>query len=241
METLILILLRILFTIIISPLYFFAKICGEKLGKILCIMVLCSIPICFALSIYGEFYAERGGQLIISDEEFNATIGLSYDEVEKILETHTTKPSFFYKNSNIMLFLSIVNIFIYLIMRAAISDLKIEKRAKKYGQQDVKYSWARDLWIGEIFNNKSQKSNCTDSYSDYSYSTYDDNDNDNHFDFDHNDNDDFDIEDYRSISESRRFERQGSGNWTSKEDWSTSDIDDNLSGWDPYEDNDDDL
>ena len=49
----------------------------------------------------------------------------------------------------------------------------------------------------------------------------------------------FNGEDYRSISESRRHRAQGSGNWTSREDWDCGDYyNDGMSGFDSYEDND---
>lgn len=52
---------------------------------------------------------------------------------------------------------------------------------------------------------------------------------------------DFDIEDWRSVSEDRRYRAQGSGNWSSHEDWSCGDHEDHpdnyLEGWDSYEDN----
>ena len=51
---------------------------------------------------------------------------------------------------------------------------------------------------------------------------------------------DFDIEDYRSVAEDRRFRADGSGNWTSREDWDCGPTDnyDGMSGWDSYEEND---
>ncbi len=46
-------------------------------------------------------------------------------------------------------------------------------------------------------------------------------------------------ENYRSVSEDRRFRKNGSGNWSSREDWDCgSDEHSNMSGWDSYEDND---
>ena len=49
----------------------------------------------------------------------------------------------------------------------------------------------------------------------------------------------FNGEDYRSISESRRHRAQGTGNWTSREDWDCGDYDDDgMSGFDSYYDND---
>lgn len=59
----------------------------------------------------------------------------------------------------------------------------------------------------------------------------------------HQSDDFFDVEDYRSISESRRHRASGSSNWTSREDWdcdpSDRDYDyDGLNGFDSYDDND---
>ena len=45
------------------------------------------------------------------------------------------------------------------------------------------------------------------------------------------------VEDFRSVSESRRF--HGSGNWTSREDWDCDPVDrDGMDGFDSYDDND---
>jgi hypothetical protein len=47
------------------------------------------------------------------------------------------------------------------------------------------------------------------------------------------------IEDYRSVAESRRHRAQGSGNWTSRDDWNCGPADnDGMAGWDSYEEND---
>ena len=49
----------------------------------------------------------------------------------------------------------------------------------------------------------------------------------------------FDAEDFRSMGEDRRHRANGSGNWTSREDWDCGDYhSDGMSGWDSYEDND---
>ena len=56
--------------------------------------------------------------------------------------------------------------------------------------------------------------------------------------FGYSDSSDFDVEDWRDVSESRRHEAQGSGNWTSREDWDCGFSDDGMSGFDNYEDND---
>ena len=49
----------------------------------------------------------------------------------------------------------------------------------------------------------------------------------------------FDVEDFRSVAEDRRHHAQGSGNWTSREDWDCGDYDDDgMSGFDIYEEND---
>lgn len=60
------------------------------------------------------------------------------------------------------------------------------------------------------------------------------------FDSSDGDKSDFDIEDYRSVAESRRFRSHDSGNWTSREDWDCGPTDnyDGMSGWDSYAEND---
>lgn len=60
------------------------------------------------------------------------------------------------------------------------------------------------------------------------------------FSSDDDDHSDYDIEDYRSVAEDRRFRANGSGNWTSREDWDCGPTDnyDGMSGWDSYEEND---
>ena len=59
--------------------------------------------------------------------------------------------------------------------------------------------------------------------------------------FGSDDHSDFNAEDCRSVAEDHRFRAQGSGNWTSREDWDCDPIDrdyDSMSGFDSYDDND---
>ena len=57
--------------------------------------------------------------------------------------------------------------------------------------------------------------------------------------FGSNEHSSFDTEDYRSVAEDRRHHARGSSNWTDREDWDCGEpIDDGMSGFDIYEDND---